>query len=122
MILPLASGVFPSLAPSDRSAFWAVTGRLGGVSAGAFSSANLADHVGDQSVHVDSNRAALAALVGVERSNLVVMTPVHGGDVAVFPDCWSSAVVKLTCAVSSFLPSERVLVTNCLRLGCLLPE
>ena len=83
MILPLASGVFPSLAPSDRSAFWAVTGRLGGVSAGAFSSANLADHVGDQSVHVDSNRAALAALVGVERSNLVVMTPVHGGDVAV---------------------------------------
>lgn len=82
MILPLASGVFPSLAPSDRSAIWAVTGRLGGTSEGPFSGANLADHVGDTQEHVDSNRVSLAALVGVNQSDLAVMAPVHGGEVA----------------------------------------
>ena len=82
MILPLASGEFPSLAPSDRSAIWAVTGRLGGKSGGAFSSANLADHVGDHPQDVESNRASLAELVGLERANLAIMAPVHGGEVA----------------------------------------
>ena len=82
MILPLASGEFPSLAPSDRSAIWAVTGRLGGNSGGVFSSANLADHVGDHPQDVESNRASLAELVGLQRANLAIMAPVHGGEVA----------------------------------------
>lgn len=82
MILPLASGIFPSLAPSGRSAIWAVTGRLGGSSEEPFSGANLADHVGDRRDHVESNRGSLASLVGLDREDLAIMAPVHGGDVA----------------------------------------
>ena len=82
MILPLASGEFPSLAPSDRSAIWAVTGRLGGRSDGVFSGANLADHVGDRNDHVESNRESLAALIDLKREDLAIMAPIHGGKFA----------------------------------------
>ena len=81
MILPLASGEFAPLAPSDRSATWAVTGRLGGVSLGSFAGANVADHVGDQSEAVALNRSLLAELVGLTAVNLSFMTPVHGAAV-----------------------------------------
>jgi polyphenol oxidase len=83
MILPLASGEFPSLAPSDRSAIWAVTGRLGGSSQGSFAGANLADHVGDRPEDAEFNRQSLAALVGLDRGDLAIMSPVHGGQVSV---------------------------------------
>jgi polyphenol oxidase len=78
MILPLASGEFAPLAPSDRSADWAVTGRLGGVSRGSFAGANVADHVGDEKDSVDSNRTSLGELVGLTGENLSYMSPVHG--------------------------------------------
>ena len=82
MILPLASGSFEPLAPSDRSADWAVTGRLGGVSTGPFATANLADHVGDSPDSVAANRERLASLVKLDAHSLAVMAPVHGADFA----------------------------------------
>lgn len=78
MVLPLASGEFAPLAPSGRPAFWAVTGRLGGVSRGPFDQANLADHVGDSLATVMENRASLAAVVDLSSEHLVHMAPVHG--------------------------------------------
>lgn len=81
-LLPLASGSFLPLAPSGRSAIWAVTGRLGGLSGGVFSGANLADHVGDQHEHVESNRSSLAEIVGIQSTDLAIMEQVHGGRVA----------------------------------------
>ena len=65
MILPLASGELSPLAPSDRSADWAVTGRLGGVSLEPFATANVGDHVGDAPDAVSINRNLLADLVGL---------------------------------------------------------
>ena len=83
MILPLASGVFAPVAPGDRPAFWAVTGRLGGHSSGAFSSANIASHVGDDQDCVDQNLEDLAQLIGMSRSHLALMEPVHGKSIGV---------------------------------------
>lgn len=80
MILPLASGTFEPLAPSDRSADWAVTGRLGGVSSGLYASANIADHVGDTPESVAINREQLAHILGLTADDLVLMKPVHGAD------------------------------------------
>ena len=78
MILPLASGVFTPVAPGDRPAFWAVTGRLGGHSLGEFSQANIAEHVGDDLENVACNQEELAGLVQIRRRNLALMNPVHG--------------------------------------------
>lgn len=87
MMLPLARGEFAPLAPSDRSANWAVTGRLGGVSSGGvssgdFASANLADHVGDDPRNVQRNRQLMAQLVGLQDTELAFMTAEHGGRVS----------------------------------------
>jgi YfiH family protein len=82
MILPLASGVFAPLAPGDRPAFWAVTGRLGGHSVGAFAQANIAQHVGDNPKNVFYNRDELAALVHISGRKLAVMEPIHGKSIA----------------------------------------
>lgn len=78
MILPLASGVFTPVAPGDRPAFWAVTGRLGGHSAGDYAQANIAQHVGDDPDSVSRNLGELAGLVRIQGSNLALMQPIHG--------------------------------------------
>ena len=83
MVLPLASGVFAPVAPSDRPAFWAVTGRLGGMSSAPFAQANLADHVGDCDSAVNHNRKSLAELMGLESNQLAHMSPVHGPQLAI---------------------------------------
>ena len=82
MALPLASGVFSPVAPGDRPAFWAVTGRLGGYSVDEFSQANIAHDVGDNPQCVQRNRDALAALVNVAEGNLAYMKPAHGNVIA----------------------------------------
>ncbi len=82
MVLPLASGVFAPVAPGDRPVFWAVTGRLGGHSEGAFSQANLAQHVGDDPKAVARNLDELAALLNIPGRNLASMEPVHGNSIA----------------------------------------
>jgi hypothetical protein len=81
MILPLASGVFAPLAPGDRPAFWAVTGRLGGHSVGEFSQANIAQHVGDDPNAVAKNLEELAGLVRIPGRNLALMEPRHGNSI-----------------------------------------
>ncbi len=82
MLLPLASGVFTPVAPGDRPASWAVTGRLGGHSRGEFFGANIARHVGDDPDIVARNLEDLAALVQVQGHNLALMDPIHGSSIA----------------------------------------
>lgn len=79
MSLPLASGHIPSLAPGDRPVNWAVTGRFGGRSSGAFAELNLATHVGDAPDAVVSNRAIVAGWAGAAEAAFV--HAVHGADV-----------------------------------------
>jgi polyphenol oxidase len=59
----------------------AITDRDGGVSEPPWASLNLADHVGDDPVHVAANRRRLVDEIGV--SGLVTMRQVHGAHVAV---------------------------------------
>lgn len=61
----------------------AVSDRHGGVSGGAWSSFNLADHVGDDPAAVAANRRLLATALGPTVAALVTMRQVHGADVAV---------------------------------------
>ena len=58
------------------------TNRTGGVSTGAFASANLGFHVGDDPDHVAANRARLSKELGP----VAFMTQVHGDRVAVVED------------------------------------
>lgn len=79
MSLPLASGVIPPLAPGDRPVNWAVTGRFGGFSTGAFAELNLAAHVGDDLDVVERNRARVAGLAHAQAAAFVQAA--HGADV-----------------------------------------
>lgn len=60
-----------------------VTTRHGGVSAGCFTSLNLAFHVGDDPACVRANRARVAEVLGVDPATFVVAEQVHGNRVAV---------------------------------------
>lgn len=64
-------------------ALLALSDRRGGTSQAPYDGANLGAHVGDAPVAVQANRAALAAELGVQPSQLAFMHQVHGGDVAV---------------------------------------
>ena len=81
MILPLASGVIAPVAPGDRPAFWAVTGRLGGHSRGEFAHANLSHHIGDDPDAVARNLDELAGLVQIPGRELALMQPIHGNGI-----------------------------------------
>lgn len=61
----------------------AVSDRHGGVSAGPWSSLNLADHVGDDPAAVRENRRRFALALGYSAGELVTMRQMHGADVAV---------------------------------------
>lgn len=80
MILPLASGTIPPLAPGDRPVNWAVTGRLGGASSGPFAELNLADHVGDEPAAVRANRDRLRHFSGA--SDVAFVRAAHGAEIA----------------------------------------
>jgi len=54
------------------------TTRAGGVSAAPFDTFNLGDHVGDDPAAVATNRARLAAGIGLPETRLVWMNQVHG--------------------------------------------
>ena len=79
-MLAIESG---ELGQSDGVASWAATGRAGGMSVGAYSSLNLAEHVGDEAHAVEENRRRAAGLVGLGPEDLAVIGAVHGADVAV---------------------------------------
>jgi len=80
VILPLASGTIPPLAPGGRPVNWAVTGRMGGVSSGPFAEGNLADHVGDDPASVTVNRERVRERAGV--GDVAYVRAGHGADVA----------------------------------------
>lgn len=69
---------------------WLSTDRTVGVSRGAFASANLATHVGDDPVAVQANRAALTRRLGADA--LVFGRAVHGAGVSVVSGAWSADV------------------------------
>jgi len=60
-----------------------VTTREGGVSAGAYTSFNLGDHVGDAPGSVTANRDRLATGIGLSHDRVVWMEQVHGRTVEV---------------------------------------
>lgn len=62
---------------------FAVTDRLGGVSASPYDTLNLGDRVGDDASHVEENRRLVAASVGLPLDRIVFMAQVHGADVAI---------------------------------------
>jgi YfiH family protein len=66
-----------------RRVRWAFTDRTGGTSGGPYTSANLGGHVGDEATSVETNRARLAASLGVPREQLLFMSQVHGREVRV---------------------------------------
>ena len=74
----VASGTLASPI-GGRPVRWAATGRLGGVSAGEFAELNLADHVGDDPVHVAANRGMLVDWA--DGARLAVIGAEHGGRV-----------------------------------------
>ena len=57
--------------------------RSGGVSAPAYDSFNVGDHVGDDPTAVAANRKRLAAAIGLDEDRLIWMNQVHGDRVAV---------------------------------------
>jgi YfiH family protein len=64
------------------AARWAVTDRVGGVSASPYDSLNLGGHVGDDPRLVAANRERLASEIGLAPGDLRLMHQVHGATVA----------------------------------------
>ena len=62
---------------------FALTDRLGGVSADPYAEFNLARHVGDDTDAVEENRRHLARRIGLPADRVVFMNQVHGSEVAV---------------------------------------
>ncbi|MDO5046173.1 MAG: peptidoglycan editing factor PgeF [Campylobacter sp.] len=59
------------------------TTRFGGVSAKAYESLNLGDHVGDEAKNVAKNREILAGRLGVDVKNLKFMRQIHSNRVEI---------------------------------------
>ncbi|MEI2779566.1 MAG: peptidoglycan editing factor PgeF [Tetrasphaera sp.] len=67
---------------TDAGLTRAFTDRRGGVSSAPFAELNLGDHVGDDPAAVATNRARLAAALGLDVSALSFMHQLHGTAVA----------------------------------------
>jgi polyphenol oxidase len=65
---------------------FALTDRLGGVSAQPYAELNLARHVGDDTEAVEENRRRLARRIGLPTDRVVFMNQVHGSDVVVLDE------------------------------------
>jgi YfiH family protein len=65
--------------PGARAAF---STRLGGVSAGPFSSLNLGILTGDDREHVRTNRHRLAGAIGLRADQVLIGRQVHGAEIA----------------------------------------
>ena len=62
---------------------YAFSDRYGGLSRPPYAELNLGDHVGDDPAAVAGNRRRLAEAVGLDAGRLVLMSQVHGAEVAV---------------------------------------
>jgi YfiH family protein len=67
---------------------FAVTDRLGGVSAEPYAELNLGGHVGDDAAAVAENRRRVAGQVRLPAERVVYMNQVHGAGVAVVDRPW----------------------------------
>ena len=65
------------------AARYAFSDRYGGASRPPYAELNLGDHVGDDPAAVADNRRRLAEAVGLDAGRLVLMSQVHGAEVAV---------------------------------------
>jgi purine-nucleoside/S-methyl-5'-thioadenosine phosphorylase / adenosine deaminase len=94
---------------------WAFTDRAGGRSVGDFGTLNLGGHVGDNPGAVESNRAAVAEAVEVDRDHLLFMQQCHGSDVTVVDGPWSAAGPPPADGVVTATPGVAlaVLVADC---------
>jgi YfiH family protein len=88
------------------------TNRLGGVSKAPFESANLGDHVGDNSLDVLSNRALLEAQIGLP---IIFMNQVHG-DTVVLVESSSSAPTCDAIITTEHNLALAVMVADCIPL------
>ena len=102
----------PARAPRLRGARAVFTGRLGGVSAGHFSSLNLAHHVGDDPGAVAQNRALVDQAMGAPA---VYVDQVHGTTVHVLPATGEVPVVTADAAVTTRTDRAlAIMVADCL--------
>lgn len=94
---------------------WAFTDRAGGSSVGDFGTLNLGGHVGDDPGAVETNRAAVAEAVGVDREHLLFMQQCHGSDVTVVDGPWSPSGPPPADGVVTATPGVAlaVLVADC---------
>lgn len=102
-------------APRHRGARALFTGRAGGVSAGEFSSLNLARHVGDDPAAVEANRALLAAELDLDPASLVFVDQVHSAEVHVLPAEGPAPVVTADAIVTDRRDvAIAIMVADCL--------
>jgi purine-nucleoside/S-methyl-5'-thioadenosine phosphorylase / adenosine deaminase len=96
------------------AARFALTDRVGGVSAEPFAELNLAIHVGDDPGAVEENRRRVAGRLGLPVERVVFMNQVHGGDVAVVEGPWPAGPAAVDALVTrSRGTALAVLVADC---------
>jgi polyphenol oxidase len=86
-----------------------VSTRHGGVSAGAYASLNLGDHVGDEHAAVLENRRRLCAALGVSR--LTVADQQHGDQVAVIDEALAGRGHDGAADARAALPGTDAMIT-----------
>lgn len=86
---------------------------IDGVSRGDFTGLNLGDHVGDAPAAVEANRMQLARALGVARPDLLFLNQVHGREVVVVDDPWTSAPSADAMVTSRPGLALAVLVADC---------
>ncbi len=96
----------PAAQPGAGSVELAVTGRGAGVGREPYAGLNLGGHVGDEASAVESNRADVAARLGLARDRLLFVDQVHGSEVVEVGGPWDGAT-----------PSADGLVTRSADLG-----
>ncbi len=93
---------------------WGFTSRRGGSSVGDFESLNLAGHVGDDPLAVESNRALVAGSLGLGPGQLLFMNQCHGSDVVVVDGPWDGEPPEADAIVTTSTDlALAVLVADC---------
>jgi polyphenol oxidase len=93
---------------------WGFTDARDGVSRRPWSQLNLGGHVGDDPTDVETNRARVAAAVGVPRERLLFMNQCHGADVHVVQDAWTGPAPAVDALVTTNADlALAVLVADC---------
>lgn len=104
----------PPTTPAEATVELGFTGQSAGGSAGPYGGFNLGGNVGDDRSCVESNRAAVAAELGLPSPRLLFMNQVHGDQVAVVREPWSGPAPQVDALVSDRVGlGLGVLVADC---------